>query len=182
MSRFIVVLNGPPEVGKDTFIDLCQDILVDYGIGSVYSYSAVDEIKQWAQMMGWDGVKDEKGRKFLSDLKQLSINFNDGPTKYLSRMIEGSLAKSCVIFLHVREPQEIAKIKAIHPEIITCHMTRSSAPSYQNISDANTLNYHYDEYLQNDGALADLNVVAWQFLAKLYPKVAEIHTLRSSAG
>ncbi|MBR6616175.1 MAG: thymidine phosphorylase [Lachnospiraceae bacterium] len=39
-------------------------------------------------LVGWNGEKDEVSRKLLVDLKQLSIAYNDAPTKYICEMAE----------------------------------------------------------------------------------------------
>lgn len=170
MEKRIVVINGPAQVGKDTFINLCEEILNQY-LMTVYSYSSVDEIKQKAKELGWNGVKDDKGRKLLSDLKLASIDYNDGPTQYLERCIEQSGWN--LIFLHIREPEEIAKMKALHPEALVVHMDRNNAERFVNHADSNTYNYPYDIYVNNDGDLEYLRELARGFVLELFPELKE---------
>ena len=60
----IIVINGRGGVGKDEFIKWCREANND-----IYSVSSVDYVKEIARLIGWNGEKDVKGRKFLSDLK-----------------------------------------------------------------------------------------------------------------
>ncbi len=45
--------------------------------------SAITPIKEIASNYGWNGEKDAKSRKFLSDLKRAFADYNDLPTHYL---------------------------------------------------------------------------------------------------
>ena len=64
----IVIVNGAPGSGKTSFEELCQDKMGDY----CQIRSTVDLVKEIASIYAnWDGKKDLKSRKFLSDLKDL---------------------------------------------------------------------------------------------------------------
>ena len=63
----IVVINGSGGVGKDTFVQFCNEYT------PIMNISSVDKVKEAAKVLaGWNGEKDEKSRKFLSDLKELN--------------------------------------------------------------------------------------------------------------
>ena len=62
----IIVINGYPMSGKDEFTTYCKEILKRKTIQS-YNISTVDKVKEIAKLMGWDGEKTPKARKFLSD-------------------------------------------------------------------------------------------------------------------
>lgn len=163
MSKFkkVVVINGPARSGKDTFISMVGEVLSDRGI-DVFNYSAVDQVKEWAKMLGWDGNKDDKGRKLLYDLKMVSVKYNDGPTKYLtekvSEVIEG------VIFLHIREPEEIQKIKEVIPNIVLLHLERPQLEQFVNGADDRTMEIEYDYYVVNDKTEKKLFTEAKKFI------------------
>lgn len=58
----IIGLSGKKRVGKNT----CSSYLVlKYGFKEV---AFADLLKKFARKMGWDGMKDIRGRKFLQDL------------------------------------------------------------------------------------------------------------------
>src|SRR5699024_3468892 len=96
--------------GKDT---LCAIAARHYAVTSV---SAVDRIKEIARFGGWDGVKDERGRKLLSDIKLAFIAYNDLPFASLMEAYRAFCASQArVLFIHCREPKEIAKLQAAIP-------------------------------------------------------------------
>ena len=74
----VFVINGEAGCGKDTFVSLCQDAIVEEGFSSsrIVNVSMVDKIKEIAIMCGWDGKKTPESRKFLSDLKDLCDDYN----------------------------------------------------------------------------------------------------------
>lgn len=70
--KHVIILNGAPRAGKGTFAKVFKDIA---GKGSI-----IDGVKQAAAaLFGWDGVKDAKGRKLLSDLCDMSMGYDKGP-------------------------------------------------------------------------------------------------------
>ena len=107
MSKKVFIINGSGGVGKDTFVDFVSKYV------SVKNVSSVDEVKHFAFMLGWNGEKDEKGRKLLSDLKDLLTEYDDRPFEYLKRSVEefknSRYDEFC--FLHIREPEEIQRTK-----------------------------------------------------------------------
>ena len=72
----IVVVNGPAGAGKDLFVTFCAQFL---GTDKIRNYSTVDYVKAIAAQIGWDGTKDLKNRKFLSDLKDVLTEWDDIP-------------------------------------------------------------------------------------------------------
>lgn len=64
----IVIVNGAPGSGKTSFENFCQEIMGDF----CQIRSTIDLVKEIATIYAqWDGKKDLKSRKFLSDLKDL---------------------------------------------------------------------------------------------------------------
>jgi hypothetical protein len=150
-GRNLFILNGAGTCGKDTFVDFVREFLTV----PCYCISSVTKVKEAALVLGWDGVKDEKGRKFLSDLKDLSTEAYEGPLRYMEACISDQPA---VYFFMVREPVEIAKFVGLYPEMKTIHMTRpnNEVVNFNNHADNNAHNYHYDVQVYNDGTLDDL--------------------------
>lgn len=164
LAKLVVIINGPGGSGKDTFIEICRELLAPRQI-PVHSFSAVDQVKEWAKVMGWDGAKDEAGRKLLYDIKMASARYNNGPTKYLLKSVKG--IETGLIFLHIREPQEIAKLAAQLPQVLKLHIMREGAAVLANGADNVTLESSYDYYIDNNGTLDDLQFRAQQFLSTL---------------
>ena len=69
----VVIINGRERSGKDTFVDICSIV----NNGKVISTSMVDGTKELARKIGWDGSKEPRDRKFLSDLKDLLDEYKD---------------------------------------------------------------------------------------------------------
>lgn len=152
-----IVVNGYPLAGKDTFVDICAEILAERGY-RVKKISSVDIVKDAAVLLGWDKQKDEKGRQFLSDLKDMSTANYDGPMRYMKGCMERSNPHhDHVFFFHIREPEEIAKFVAEFPDTVTILMQRDSSEKHHtNTSDSKVLHYPYTYIVINNGTLAEL--------------------------
>jgi hypothetical protein len=78
----IFLINGSGSCGKDSFCNFCADVAPTMNI------SSVDKVKEAAEILGWSGGKSERDRKFLSDIKSLSDDYNDGRYLYIKEKIE----------------------------------------------------------------------------------------------
>ena len=123
----VTVINGAPTVGKDTFVTMCKDV---YGSKRILNISTVDYVKDVAYELGWDGTKTPKNRKFLSDLKDLLTEWEDIPFIQTCQRIESWLDFACeemgvdeeeaVVFIHCREPDEIARFVECYDVVTLC--------------------------------------------------------------
>lgn len=148
----VFVINGGGTTGKDTFCKYAMMYLNRHHLLTA-NISSIDEVKGYGRLLGWDGVKDEKGRKFLSDLKEISTRY-DGPMKYMSTYIDNGGAD--VVFVHIREPDEIQKFVTRYPDASTILVKRDSVEKFSNSSDSNVDEYLYDHYVYNNGSEEDL--------------------------
>jgi ABC-type cobalamin/Fe3+-siderophores transport system ATPase subunit len=164
--KHVVVINGPAGVGKDTLIKFVERILQEHSI-SVYNISSVDEVKAQLRNEGWDGTKDEYWRQRLVEVKIAHIADNDRPTRYLLTQLAAADENS-VLFFHIREAAEIAKLVQAVPQAITIHLDSSRVPRFNNIADTGTHEWQYHHYLRNDGDTKDLINVAFE-LVKILP-------------
>lgn len=107
LKPLVIIINGQGGVGKDTLVD---EFLKRHKGASI---SAIDAVKEAAKNIGWNGGKSDADRKFLSDLKALSINYNDFPLKDIMYKFYWFICerKGSVLFVHIREPEEIEKCK-----------------------------------------------------------------------
>mgnify|MGYP002564953594 FL=1 len=144
-----IIITGAGGAGKDT---LCAIAARHYAVTSV---SAVDRIKEIARFGGWDGVKDERGRKLLSDIKLAFIAYNDLPFASLMEAYRAFCASQArVLFIHCREPKEIAKLQAAIPGSLSLLVRRPGAQShFGNASDDEVENYRYDYIYENSQPL-----------------------------
>lgn len=114
-TKFIFIINGAPESGKDTFIKCIKDYTRD----DIMNISSIDIVKDMLNPI----IGDRKGqneRKLLSSVKSALIEYDDFPTKYLieklaSFMIDDEMR---MMFIHIREPKEIDKFIFQAKEII----------------------------------------------------------------
>lgn len=157
----IIIINGSGGVGKDTFVEFCNKYC------RIKNISSVDKVKEAARVLtGWDGTKDEKSRKLLVDLKQLGIEYNDAPFKYIVESVkEFKKTEEEIMFIHIREINEIEKVRKVTNAKTLIVTNKNVAPITSNESDKNVMNYQYDFYIRNDGTLEDLNDVAEKFVA-----------------
>ena len=148
--KTVVVINGAGGVGKDT---LCNIIAKKYKCSNESSIIPIKEIA--TKYGGWNGEKDAKSRKFLSDLKLLFSEYNNLPFNYLLTKVDifNSYQNTEVLFVHIREPDEIEKfIKAVRDMGIRCVsllITRENSETWGNKADDNVNNYNYDYYYHN---------------------------------
>lgn len=152
MKKVAIVINGAGGVGKDTLCDLAAKHF------KVLNISTITPIKEIAAMCGWDGRKDDRARRFLSDLKRLTVEYNDFPTVWATGMYRDFLlSENEILFVHIRESEEIAKfVRATGGEAKTLLIRggdRMKKESYGNVSDDEVENYNYDYYFVNDKTL-----------------------------
>ena len=152
MKKTVFVINGAGGVGKDT---LCEMAAKHFKVRNV---SSITPIKKIAALCGWNGEKTDKARKFLSDLKALSIEYNDYPTLWAKREYDEFMAgDEEIFFVHIREPEEISKfVRATSNSAKTLIVRggdRMTKASYGNVSDDGVENYEYDYHFVNDKSL-----------------------------
>jgi len=167
----VIIINGPPQSGKDKFVKLFREIS---GL-RVKNLSSVDKIKSIAEIgFGWNGKKNEKSRKFLSDIKKAWTEYNDGPTNDILNKIEidteyclekNKKLNKNIYFLHIREPHEISKIKDIYGDnCITLLIKKDVELHPNNSSDQNVGNYDYQHIINNNGTINDLKTKIKEFM------------------
>ena len=160
-----IIINGVARSGKNTFVSYVDDFIV-YKMSSmtrVYDISSVDKVKSAALILGWDQEKDDKGRKFLSDLKNMSTELYDGPMRHMKEYV----AYEGIKFFHIREPDEIARFVEENPGTITLCINRPGIEVPDNMADKRVYEYTYDHYISNDDDLKALRVEAYKFTKKL---------------
>ena len=172
----VVIINGAPESGKSLFVELCKKHYKNL----IGEYSTVDFVKEVAKYCGWDGTKTPANRNFLSELKDLLIEWKDIPFNKTIRAIkifENELnfeywgSKNGIFFIHCREPNEIDKLKQPTNGITLC-IRREIAEDKEvtNHADAEVLNYSYDYVITNNSTIRELEEKAVQFCEEVLNK------------
>ena len=162
----IVIINGSGGTGKDTFCKLCAKHM------KIKNISSVQEIKEIAKVLGWGGSKTEKDRKFLSDLKLLSTEYNNRPLEMMMNEVRKYKHFDIILFFHIREPQEISKmVESLNGECTTLLIKNDRVKDIDtNMADANVYKYPYDAIIYNNGSIELLNEIAEGFVKCLIDK------------
>lgn len=165
--QWVILINGSGGVGKDTVCALAGRVW------RVRNLSSIAPILELARAAGWDGNKTPAARLFLSTLKQACTAFNDLPFRYCMEQVEAFRQSTDeLLFLHVREPHELARLqRAIGA---SCRAMLVRRPAFEqargalgNPSDDGVAQYPYDGVLDNDGSLDDLARKVEPFLRTL---------------
>ena len=161
--KIAIVINGPPASGKDTVVKMATHIANKLGL-PVHNISSVDKVKEAATLLGWDGKKDNRGRQFLSDLKDLSTNFYEGPLLYTIERFQR--IEDGLVFCHIREPSEVIRLKSIL-DAVTLLVLSPRAESHGNHADRNVALCDYDHTILNDSSLDALQFAVDVFVTEI---------------
>ena len=71
----IVMVTGKAGSGKDTFFKLAKRYYA-YTHVTIRDFAFADKVKEVAYACGWDGNKDDKGRKLLQDVGAIGRAYN----------------------------------------------------------------------------------------------------------
>ena len=169
MRKLVIIINGNGGVGKDTLCDFATEVF------SVRNISSVTPIKEIASQYGWKGEKDAKARKFLADLKEAFVAYNDLPFVYIKEQYHQFLEAESeeVMFVHIREGEEIDKVKQyIKTPCIAMLITREQHKKqcWGNPSDDNVADYAYDYQYNNDKKLTEAKTDFISFLKNVFEK------------
>lgn len=151
----IIVINGSPGAGKDLFVEFAQKNFED-----IYNLSVVDNIKYIARtFLSWDGKKDERGRRYLSDIKDAMTRYNDLPLKNVISHINQILGtfktfeqstNNLIFFVHCREPNDIEKFVEQYDAKTLLIRRPAVEKQHENHADNNVLAYDYDFTYMNE--------------------------------
>lgn len=155
MKIKIIIVNGFPASGKDLFVDLCiKELGNNYNI-KAEKFSSVANTKRAAKILGWNGRKTEKDRNALSELKDLSSTYWNGPFLSICEKIN-ELKNNEWLFVFIREPDEIEKVVNKFPDAITVFVDRDNHLVINNHADQNVTNYNYTLIIDNNGDIDNL--------------------------
>lgn len=158
----VIVINGHPRAGKDTFVKFCQDVL---GTFRCRNLSTVDCIKKNARYFGYLGEKTPEARRFLAKLKDITSEYNDFSYSYIKKQLnyiqnqEGPHYE-IVVFIHCREPKEIDRFVKDYNALTVLIENNRIKKIFSNQADANIENYNYDVKILNNSSLDDLKWAA----------------------
>lgn len=150
----IFIVNGQGGCGKTTFEETIHSYAQHTYHKDTSILSIITPIKSIAKRIGWDGKKDNKDRAFLHDLKVLLHNYNNYDYNYIERYVRYAWElQRDVVFIDMREYEDIAWFKSLHPETKTILITKGEVKTYGNPADDNVNNFLYDYVIKNDSDL-----------------------------
>ena len=178
-KRKIFIVNGAATSGKSTFELMCNDYCFQKHSDKLVIESIINPVKCLVSNITvsdlWDGSKDPKSRKFLSDLKDLVTEYNNYPMRKTIEEVDimTEYYDSPAAFIDMREAADIDKFKELYGDVYgiqTVIIRRPgdtvAAETSNNHADRDVFKYNYDIVVWNQGSLDDLNVKAEHFVDK----------------
>jgi RNase adaptor protein for sRNA GlmZ degradation len=159
----IVVINGYPGSGKDTFVEFCEQEV------RTFNLLTSTPVKEAFKTLGWNGQKTAETRKALADMMEISERVLDTSFKYIEKSLSEILSyrKTGIVFIHSREPRNIIRYKEKF-KAVTLLIDRKVATKIDNEADANVYDFEYDYVIENNGTLEDFERKAKMFARKMY--------------
>ena len=160
----IYILNGVGTSGKGTFVEFVGEYI------PTHKHSIVDLPKEAAKILGWEGGKTEKDRRFLSDILDLSTEYNDSPFRDVLSVVtdfKNNLIEDRVLFIDIRDPNDIARAVEIFGAETILIDNPNVKKIVSNHADRDVGNYKYDYIIKNDGTLEQLNMTAKFFVEEI---------------
>jgi len=74
-KKYIILLGGKAGVGKTTTANILQKLFEDCGVSSCICNFANTLKKVAKESFGWDGEKDDKGRRLLQEIGKCGRNY-----------------------------------------------------------------------------------------------------------
>lgn len=159
----IFIVNGTGGSGKTTVEKMIQNI-AEQNNKKILITSTIDFVKSIAAKIGWDGSKEPKDRRFLSDLKDAMTRWNDVPYQRIKEQIIDCKKEDYeAIFIDCREPEEIKRFVNEY-NATTIIVQRGPVVLLGNHADDNVRNYQYDITIDNSRGLAELEEEARIFV------------------
>lgn len=173
--KTVIILNGPPRAGKDTFIAMLQKHLLATGIDTS-AFSSIDPVRDMLTGAGIDTSKKTLAdRKLLATIGNAVEEHRGWRYRWCMTMIFTFFSKRSdgVFFLHVRERPLIEKVRkrlTIEQGYRVARVLLASPRAEtvtSNAADAGASTGQYDLLIHNDGTLEDLEETAREFVNQL---------------
>lgn len=167
-SPKIVIVNGISCAGKDSFCDFCGTFC------KTITVSTVDKVKEIAKdVFGWDGIKDEKGRRLLTEIREAWGKYNEGPLMHVFDTVRIG-EPTDITFIMIREHTELLKAQALFiSHGYTCltlwveRKDNTPGPTEQRFLDMIPEGYNFDFVIHNDSDLEKLRFMALKLVGAL---------------
>ena len=182
MKTKIICLGGKAQHGKDTSAKYLQEHLTEIGKKVLIVHQA-DLLKNMARdMFGWDGQKDEKGRRLLQYLGTDLVRQRD-PDFWVDHLVRTLTVLDgewdIVLIPDTRFPNEIQKFKDVGFNVTYMRVIRSNFKSplteeqQNHFSETALDNVDADLYVYNGGTLEVLSEMMQQIAFYLIGETIE---------
>lgn len=170
----VIIVNGKPRAGKDTFVEMVTAMLRSQGTPTE-SFSSIDPVRNLLSAAGFDlSQKTEADRKLLAVVGSAVEEHSTWRTRQCLEAIEEfrfAHSRPGLFFLHMREPKNIEAIRnglRGGARLTTVIVDNDRVPFIiSNDADRAVFEMQYDYLIPNHGALVDLQYEARLFLARL---------------
>ena len=157
----VFILNGVGTVCKGKFVEFVSKYI------PTFKYAIADLPKEAATVLGWNGGKAEKDRKFLSDIVDLATEYNDAPFQDVVSIVtdfKNNKIETNVLFIDMRDPKDIVRaVETFGAETILIR-NPNVRKIESNHADRDVENYKYDYIIENNGTLEQLERAAKLFV------------------
>lgn len=177
----IIIVNGPPRAGKDTFIEILTAMLRAKNI-DVDAFSSIDPVRDMLTGAGFDlSKKTQADRRLLALVGDAVEEHSAWRTQQcIDRITDFAFSvrrpSESVMFLHIREPANIATIRQWASATYGVHTCSTvfienfrAEQVTSNAADAGVKDMGYDYTLENNGTLDDLLHTTRDFADSLFP-------------
>lgn len=176
MKKLIIALAGHAGAGKDTFGKMLIDRFECLGKAS-QRYAFADHLKDKAEDLGWNGVKDEKGRSLLQHLGDVMREYHGENyfAEYTANEIVRDEDVEVAVVTDLRYKQELEALRKCAAEtgnkLLTVRVVRNenilSNTQGQHSSENDLNEIAMDLIVINTGSLQDLSVTATKLVDDL---------------
>lgn len=172
---YVIIINGFAESGKDEFVNYLTDghrleLSADpmLNLMPITSISSIDPVRNMLRREGFNvDNKTDEMRKLLADIGNVLIEWRIA--KCIEFAMEQCRQHSSIVFVHMREPNNIAvlkeKLEYLNFRVSTLLIDRPGIRRVtNNAADRDVLEYNYDQRIDNDGSIIDLWMQAERYI------------------
>lgn len=146
----VILLIGKAGVGKDESYKCIKELYP-----TTERYAFADRLKVFAYEMGWDGRKDERGRKLLQGIGNIVREYKEGFWALNVVNIIKQEMPNIAVITDCRFPNEIQIMKDHFRDVTTIKIIRDVV-EMEDISEHALDDYKPNYIVSNDGTIADL--------------------------
>ena len=163
MKKQVIIINGHPGSGKTTVSKMIAEQ------EKTMIRSSIDFVKEVVvKFFGWDGLKREEDRKFLSNMKQFLNAYTDLIEQDLKCAYDNFMrSDSLFLLIDIREVDEIEKYKKMFDATTVFIDNPRAKKITTNSSDEQVEETVYDYTINNHQSLDFLRTEVSHFIGKI---------------